>query len=45
MRILLGMVLGSFAYLITSCFYGLNLNRPKFDRHDFKFDHRPDRPS
>jgi hypothetical protein len=38
-RLTIGIILGSFFYLIVSCFYRLDLDKPKFDRSQFKFHH------
>ena len=38
-RLILGIVLGSFFYLIVSCFYWFDLDVPKIDRTQFKFHH------
>lgn len=45
MRVVLGILLGSLIYLVTSCYYENRLHQPKFERRDFRFDHRPDRPN
>jgi hypothetical protein len=36
-----GAVLGSMAYLVTSCFAELRLHKPKIDRASLRFGHTP----
>jgi hypothetical protein len=36
-----GAVLGSMAYLVTSCFVELRLHKPKIDRASLRFGHTP----
>jgi hypothetical protein len=38
-RLILGIILGSFFYLVVSCFYWFDLEKPKIDRTQFKFTH------
>ena len=38
-RLILGIVLGSFFYLVVSCFYWFDLDVPKIDRTQFKLTH------
>jgi len=38
-RLILGIVLGSFFFLVVSCFYLADLDVPKIDRAKFKFNH------
>ena len=38
-RLIVGIILGSFFYLVVSCFYWLDLDVPKIDRTQFKFTH------
>jgi hypothetical protein len=40
-RALIGLILGSFFFLIVSCFYVMRLDEPKIDRANFNFQHRP----
>jgi hypothetical protein len=40
-RALIGLILGSFFFLIVSCFYVMRLDEPKIDRGGFNFQHRP----
>jgi hypothetical protein len=40
-RALIGLILGSFFFLIVSCFYVMRLDEPKIDRGLFNFQHRP----
>ena len=40
-RALSGLILGSFFFLIVSCFYAMQLDEPKIDRSKFDFQHRP----
>ena len=40
-RAVAGAVLGSMAYLVTSCFVELRLHKPKIDRASFRFGHKP----
>jgi len=37
-RLILGIILGSFFYLVVSCFYWAELDVPKIDRAKFKFN-------
>jgi hypothetical protein len=39
--IVLGLLLGSFFYLMTSCYHEQRLHEPKLDREKFRFDHQP----
>ena len=41
-RAVAGVVLGSMAYLVTSCFMDLRLHKPKIDRAGLRFGHTPD---
>lgn len=36
-----GVVLGSMAYLVTSCFLENRLHKPKMDRANLRFGHTP----
>ena len=38
-KILAGFLLGSFAYLLVSCFESSDLHKSKIDRYQFRFDH------
>jgi hypothetical protein len=38
-KLILGVILGSFVYLVVSCFYWTELDVPKIDRAKFKFNH------
>ena len=38
-RMILGVILGSFIYLVVSCFYWFDLDVPKIDRTQFKLTH------
>jgi len=38
-RLILGIILGSFFYLLVSCYYWIGGNVPKIDRAKFKFNH------
>ena len=38
-KLILGVILGSFIYLVVSCFYWTELDVPKIDRAKFKFNH------
>ena len=38
-RLILGIILGSFFFLVVSCFYLADLDVPKIDRAKFKFNH------
>ena len=40
-RAIAGVVLGSMAYLVTSCFVELRLHKPKIDRASVRFGHTP----
>jgi hypothetical protein len=40
-RAVAGVVLGSVAYLVTSCFLDLRLDKPKIDRGNLRFGHTP----
>ena len=40
-RAVAGVVLGSVAYLVTSCFLDLRLDKPKIDRGSLRFGHTP----
>jgi hypothetical protein len=40
-RAVAGAVLGSMAYLVTSCFVELRLHKPKIDRASLRFGHTP----
>lgn len=42
-RVILGVVLGSFFFLVVGCWYWVGLDKPKIDRGNTNFDHRPDR--
>jgi hypothetical protein len=45
-KIAAGLLLGSFFYIIVSCFEATELHKPKIDRAQFRFDHAlPLRPS
>jgi len=37
-RLILGIILGSFFFLVVSCFYWAELDVPKIDRAKFKFN-------
>ena len=41
-RAVAGVVLGSMAYAVTSCFLEYRLHKPKMDRASLRFGHRPD---
>jgi hypothetical protein len=38
-RLIFGIILGSFFYLVVSCFYWTDLDVPKIDRAKFKFNY------
>jgi hypothetical protein len=38
-RLILGIILGSFFFVVVSCFYWADLDVPKIDRGKFKFNH------
>ena len=38
-RLILGIILGSFFFVVVSCFYWADLDAPKIDRGKFKFNH------
>ena len=38
-KLILGVILGSFIYLVVSCFYWTELDVPKIERAKFKFNH------
>jgi hypothetical protein len=38
-RLILGVILGSFFFLVVSCFYWADLHVPKTDRAKIKFNH------
>jgi hypothetical protein len=38
-RLILGIILGSFFYLVVSCVYWTDLHVPKIDRTKLKFNH------
>ena len=38
-RLIVGIILGSFFYLVVSCFYWFDLDVPKIDRTQFKLTH------
>ena len=38
-RLILGIILGSFFFLVVSCFYWAELDVPKIDRAKFKLNH------
>ncbi len=38
-RLILGIILGSFFFLVVSCYYWIDGDVPKIDRAKFKFDH------
>jgi hypothetical protein len=38
-KLILGVILGSFIYLVVSCYYWTELDVPKIDRAKFKFNH------
>ena len=40
-RAVAGVVLGSVAYLVTSCIVELRLHKPKIDREKLRFGHTP----
>ena len=40
-RALIGLILGSFFFLIVSCFYVMRLDESKIDRGQLNFQHRP----
>ncbi len=42
-RAVAGVVLGSVAYLVTSCFVDWRLHKPKIDRGGLSFGHPPTR--
>ena len=42
-RVILGVVLGSFFFLVVGCWYWVGLDKPKIDRSNFNFNHHPDR--
>ena len=41
-RAVAGVVVGSIAYLVTSCFLESRLHKPKMERANFRFGHTPD---
>jgi hypothetical protein len=41
-KIVTGVVIGSFFYLVASCFTEHQLHQPKIDRTRFKFNHNVD---
>jgi hypothetical protein len=41
-RAVAGVVVGSMAWLVTSCFLEYRLHKPKIDRASLRFGHRPD---
>ena len=40
-RAVAGVILGSMAYLVTSCFFEQRLHKPKIDREKLRFGHTP----
>ena len=42
-RVIAGVVLGSFFFLVVGCWYWVGLDKPKIDRSNFNFNHHPDR--
>ena len=38
-KLMVGIILGSFFYLVVSCFYWFDLDKPKIDRTQFKLTH------
>ena len=38
-RLIIGIILGSFFYLVVSCLYWFDLDKPKIERTQFKFTH------
>lgn len=40
-RVIVGVILGSFLFLIVGCWYWVGLDKPKIDRADFDFKHHP----
>ncbi len=42
-RVILGVILGSFFFLVVGCWYWVGLDKPKIDRSDFNFNHQPER--
>jgi hypothetical protein len=42
-RVILGVILGSFFFLVVGCWYWVGLDKPKIDRSDFNFKHQPEK--
>ena len=42
-RVIVGIVLASFLFLVVGCWYWVGLDKPKIDRSDFHFKHHPGR--
>ena len=40
-RVIVGVVLGSFFFLVVGCWYWVGLDKPKIERTDFNFKHEP----
>lgn len=40
-RAIAGVLIGSFGYLLTSCYIDQRLHQPKIDRVQFRFGHGP----
>lgn len=40
-RVIVGIVLGSFFFLVVGCWYWVGLDKPKSHRTDFNFRHHP----
>ena len=40
-RVIVGVVLGSFFFLVVGCWYWVGLDKPKVDRALFDFRHHP----
>ena len=40
-RVMIGVVLGSFFFLVVGCWYWVGLDKPKIDRTNFDFKHHP----
>ena len=42
-RVILGVILGSFFFLVHGCWHWAGLDKPKIDRDKFDFKHQPGR--
>jgi len=43
-HVIIGVILGSFFFLVVGCWYWVGLDKPKIDRTNFEFGHQPKRP-